>query len=210
MKLADLLPDRRGPFEVALAGAMQDDLPIPIAEAMDPAKTPEALLPHLAAHESVDLWFDDWSIERKRKMIADAPRLAKLVGTEAAAEAFLEYVDAEIVHKVSYPSRRPVGRIAVGITPIQDRPFVARFLIKVTLVAHRRAIIVGRTAVGRGAILPPSREPIRRAKIALAKSKAPETAYTVSFAHRIPISLKDGIDLDAGYKLGDYRDRYRL
>lgn len=206
----ELLPSASGPFTRALAFAASDKLPVPLAEIMDPARTLGRFLPFLAAHESVDLWYDDWSEDRKRRMIAEATRLAKLKGTRAAARAFLSFVDTEIRHKVSYPSRHPVGRIAAGITPIQHPTFTARFLLRTELRRPSRAICVGRSAVSRDAVRTVDFEPLRRAKHALVVSKAPETVYSVTFAHRIRKTLDDNPELDAGYRLGSFRQRIRL
>lgn len=208
--VSDILPANSGPFERALAVGMSDGLPVPLTQILDPATTPKRTMLFLAGHESVDLWYSDWPDDLKRRMIADAPLLAQLIGTREAAQRFLDYVGAEIIHKVSYPAAKPIGRIAVRLTPIQMKAFVARYLVKVILKANKNAICVGRTAIGRASIRPPSREPILRAMKALSLSKSPDTAYTINFAHRIPRSLDDGIDLDAGYTLGEYRDRLRL
>ena len=220
MPLSDILPpENKTHFQKALLDALDRALPVPLRETLNPLLTPAEWLPWLAAHEGVPLWFDDWEEERKREIIAHSAgispahpgeRLLDLIGTVAAAPLFLAYVDAQIVHKVSHPARYPVGRIAAGITPINHRPFVARYLVKTALVAPVRAICVARTAVGLAALRPVSREPLIRAKRALTVSKAPATAYSVTFAHRLPVTLEDGIDLDAGVKLGDFKDRNRL
>jgi P2-related tail formation protein len=207
---ADLLPSGSSILEHALAEAGADHLPVPVREALDPDEAPANLLPFLAAHESVDLWYSDWPDERKRQMIREAPELATLKGSRAAAARFLPYVDAHIVHKVSHPARDPVGRIAAGITPIQHKDLVARFLLKVPLTAPAHAVCVGRTAVGRAAVRTINREPLRRAMQALVVSKGPYTEYSVTFAHRTTITLDDGIDLDAGQALGAFKDRIRL
>jgi len=210
--VGDILPSNKDTFEEALADAMSDELPVPFIDLMDPAETRADMLPWLAAHESVDLWFPDWAEVRKRDMIADAPALARLVGTRAAAQRFLDYVDADIIHKVSYPQRFPVGRIAVRITPINHPEFVARFLIKVTLMARKNAVCALRTAVGLAHLKPIDTTVIKRTKIALSLSKADDTEYSVNFAHRLPITMDDpdALDLDTDYVLGSYKDRIRL
>lgn len=217
--VGDLLPSNSGPWEYAVAAGMSDELPVPYDVLMDPYQAPVEFLPWLAAHHSVDLWYEDWPEQRQRDIIAHSSGrhpehtgewLAELKGTVAAAPAYLAYVDTEIVHKVSHPARFPVGRIAAGITPIQHKPFVARWLLKVALKAPAHAVCAGRSAVGQSAVRTVNREPLRRAKRALAVSKAIETAYTVNFAHRVPVTLDDGFDLDAGHVLGSFHDRIRL
>lgn len=199
------------PFERALVAALSDTLAVPLRDLLDPALTRAEFLPFLAAHESVDLWFDDWSPERKRQMIADARNgLAMLKGTRAAAARFLAYVDAEIVHKRSYPARAAMGRFVAGRTPINHPRFTARFLVKVALPAPRFGFVAGRTPIGRACVRGVDREPLRRASRALVVSKAADTAYSVTYAHRVPITLDDGFDLDAGLPIGAFHDRNRL
>lgn len=208
---AEILYREAAPFERALARAASATLPIPIRQILDPRDAPAAFLPFQGAHESADLWFEDWPEERKRRMVeALRDGLADTKGTEAAAPAFLAFVDAVIVHKRAYPSRFPVGRIAAGITPVQHPTFTARYLVKVALEAPGRAVIVGRSAIGRAAVRTVDFEPIRRANRALAVSKADDTAYSVTYAHRVPVDLDTGFDLDAGVCLGVFQDRHRL
>lgn len=207
-----ILTGPSGPFVHSLAGAASDALPVDVVAILDPRKTPSRFLPWLAAHEGVRLWFDDWSEERKREIVADWTRLASIIGTKAAAAAFLAYVDTVIVHRRTYPSRFPVGRMAAALTPIQFPTFSARYLLKAKLRTHRRALCQGRSAVGLAAAIGVPREPLIRAKSALVASTAPETAQTVTFAHRTLITLDDGFDLAApgGARLGSFRDRTRL
>jgi P2-related tail formation protein len=207
MSAAALLPNNAGPFERAVAHAASDTLPVPIAQIMDPATTPAEWLPWLAAHEQVRLWYSDWPEARKRQIVADWLRLAGLIGTRAAAAEFLAYVDAELIHKRSYPSRFPVGRYAVGRHPVQFPTFTARHLVRVALVAPNGAWRAGYSAVRRASIRPPDTEPLRRAEHALVISKAPETAFTVSFAHRVRITLDDGFNLGADHVMDSFRDR---
>lgn len=209
----EILPaiGNKQPWEQAIAHGMSDELPVPYDQIMDPDTTPEAFLPILAAHNGVQLWYPDWPVERKRKIIKEWPMLAKLIGTRAAAQAFLDYVDAEIIDKASYPAVPPIGKIALGIHPWRFKPYVARYLVKVTLVAPVNAFCVGRSAVGRSVVRPPSDEPIRRALEALLVSKSPATEYGVMFSWRVPQTLDDVLDLDGeGYVLGSYRDRHRI
>lgn len=217
--VAVILPASSGPFERAVAAGMSDDLPVPFAELMDPYTTRVDLLDWLAGHCSVDLWYADWPVERKREIIAHTmgksttypgERLPELKGTEIAAERYLAYVDAEILDKRAYPQVFAVGEYAVDVDPIQFSPFVARFLVKVQIEVDEDAFCIGSSAVGQGAAIGVDREPIERACKALAESKSPETAYTADFADMIPITLDDGIDLDAGHVMGSYRDRERL
>lgn len=206
----ELLPDSAWTLERATLHAMLQDLAVPFSEIVDPARAPLEWLPFLAVHRGVRFWYADWPEARKRDVISKWYELAALIGTRAAAERFLGLVDTTIVHKVSYPAQKPIGRWALGLSPIDHPPFTSRFLVKTELRAPKGAFIIGRTAIGRGSLSPPSVEPLRRAKAALTISKAPETAYAVSFAHRVRRTLRDGFDLRAGHALGSFKDRVRL
>lgn len=206
----ELLPSNSDPFEKALMAGAEADLPIPFGAVMDPAETSAEWLPFLAIHEGVRFWFADWSGDRKRQIIDDWTTLASLIGTRAAPARFLAYVDAEIVHKVSHPANRPLDYMALGLDPYDHPAYMARFLVKTNLSAHKAAFCLGLSALDVDALVPIDEQPLDRAMQALTISKAPETQYTVSFGHRVPITLDDGWDLDAGHELDSYRDRNRL
>ncbi|MDQ0314853.1 phage tail protein I [Amorphus orientalis] len=218
MTAADLLPDPAA-FERALAEATADDLPVPIDQILDPYETPSAFLPFLAAHWSVDLWFDDWAEARKREMIAQSAgrstihpgeRLAELKGTREGLKRFLAFVDAEIVRVVSHPCRFVVGRSGVGWRPIAHPPLTAHYLVKLPLQQPAHAFEINRAAIGRASLRSVDLEPIRRAKLAMTVGKAPETLYSVTFAWRRHITLSDSIPLDGSHHIGGFVDRTRL
>ena len=210
MTVATVLPSNSTAFERAVAAAMTDELPVPLAAIMDPATSPERFLPFLAAHRSVDLWFSDWPVERKRQMIANAIRLARLKGTRAGTLAFLEYVDAELLDIIAHPARFVIGRAVIGRTPIGHKPFSARHLVKVHTFRPPRCFVIGRTPIGRAPFVTPSREPFNRALAALRVAKAPETEYRVDFGHKRQWRLEDNIPLADELPLGAYLDRTRL
>ncbi len=206
----DLLQSAAGPMLRALAAAFTDDLPVPIRQIMDPATAPAAFLPFIAAHRSVDLWFDDWPEARKRLMVAEAVKLAALKGTRAAAAAFLPFVDAQILDRLSYPQRFVLGFGALGVTPIDHKPFTTHFLIKVPLRAPVTPIVLGQTGLGEGALQEVDLEPIQRVNRALVVSKAPETLLSADFAHRRPLTFGDRPKLDGTHRLGGWVDRATL
>ncbi len=206
-------------FEKALIAGMTDDLPIPYDIIMDPYRTPVRFLPWLAAHHSVDLWYDDWSEERKREMIAQcagvstdypASPLAVLKGTLVGLKRYLAFVDADIIDRIAHPARFTFGRAVLGRTPIAHQPFTAHYLVHVTLRAPKNHFQIGRSAFGRAAITSVDLEPIRRAKRAMVTAKTPDTLYTVSFAWRRPITLQDAVKIDGGTSPGGYRQRQYL
>lgn len=207
---SDILPSSSGAFERALAFAVSDILPMPFASILDAATSPTRFLPFLASHESVDLWWEDWSDERKRRMIAEAAGLAAIKGSRAAAERFLAYVDATIVHRISYPRRFVVGRAVVGQTPLGHQPHTSHLLIRVPLRRPANCFIIGRSALGRAALRTLDREPIRRVNRALTVAKSPETLVSANYGWRRPITLNDRLPLDGSWKLGGYIDRVRI
>ncbi|KQR30515.1 phage tail protein [Rhizobium sp. Leaf155] len=212
-------PNSADEIEYGLAAGMSDDLPIPYAEIMDPYRTPARFLPWLAAHHSVDLWFDDWPDDRKREMIAQcagvstvypASPLAALKGTLVGLKRYLAFVDAEIIDRIAHPSRFTFGRAVIGLTPIAHKAFVAHYLVKLKLTAPKNRLQIGRSAFGRSAATSVDLEPIRRAMRAMTTAKTPETLYSVSFAWRRGITFNDNIIIDGSSAFGGYRDRQRL
>ncbi|MDH0908812.1 phage tail protein I [Rhizobium pusense] len=206
-------------FEKALIAGMTDDLPVPYDVIMDPYRTPARFLPWLAAHHSVDLWYDDWSEERKREMIAQcaglstdypASPLAALKGTLVGLKRYLAFVDADIIDRIAHPARFTFGRAVIGRTPIAHQPFTAHYLVHVTLRAPKNHFQIGRSAFGRAALTSVDLEPIRRARRAMVTAKTPDTLYTVTFAWRRPITLQDAVMIDGGTSPGGYRQRQYL
>lgn len=218
--VGELLPaGATGSFDRALAAGMSDDLEVPFDELLDPYRTPARLLPWLAEHHSVDLWFDDWSEERKREMIAQCAGvstiypgepLAELKGTLEGLKRYLWFVDATIVDRVAHPTRFIMGRAVLDRTPISHQPFTAHYLIKVRLEAHCSRFEIGQAAFGRRALVSVNREPLRRVKLAMVTAKAPDTLYSVTFAWRRQHTFDDGILFDDGHLFSGYIDRTRF
>ncbi len=206
-----ILYNEAAPFERALAKAFTDVLPIPIRDLLDADRTPEAFLAFLAASESVDLWFADWSPARRRAMVRAArDGLAALKGTRAGPDAFIRFVDGVILDRISYPARFVLGRAKIGRTPIGHPPFTARYLVKVETFVPKRALVTGRGVLGRGVLRTPTREPLRRCLQALTASKGDATEYRADFAHRRVLRLDDAPSLDGGFRLGQFVNRTRL
>ena len=207
---ADLLPPNATPAERAIAASLHATLPVPLRQIMDPNATPTAWLPWLAAHDSVDLWFEDWAVARKRQMVNLAPTLARLTGTVAGPQAFLNFVDGTILDRIAYPTRFVMNRAVIGRTPIGHPTFTARYLVRVVTVKPPRAFVIGRSAMGNQRIKTPSREPFRRCRIALTASKSPDTEYRVDFAHQRVITLDSGIPMNGSIRIGQYVPRAKL
>lgn len=214
-----VLPSNAKPFQKGVATAISYRLEIPLAEEMDPYTASAENLPYLAAHHSVDYWYDDWPESRKREIIAHyagkhqtftAEFLPELKGTKSGVPRYLYYADGEVIAKVTYPSKVVLGRSIIGRAPFNHPPFKARFLVKVETFKDPRAAVVGRAVLGRSVIKTPSREKLNRARAAMNTARAPHAEYTVSFAHKRIITIDDNIDIDGGFALGQYIDRTRL
>lgn len=87
-----LLPPNSTTVERQLAqvGADVEDVPIPIRRLRRAMTTPPALLAWLAWERSVDRWDDTWSVEAKRRAIANAFMIHKLKGTVGALRRVVE------------------------------------------------------------------------------------------------------------------------
>lgn len=208
--LPDYLPKNATLFERSLTRNVNDEIAVAIRDVVDPLRAPLSFIPFLAAHESVDLWYDDWSEARKRQMIAKAPVLAKLKGTREGSIKFMEFVDAELLDTISYPARFIFGKAVIGRTPIGHQPWVARYLVKIETSKAPRSFVIGRSAFGNQRIKTPSREPFKRAMAALRASKAPETQYRIDFGHKRPLVLTDQPLLSDGLPLGGFVARNKF
>lgn len=211
MSAKDVLPPNATTFERALAHGLSEDLPVPIGESLDAATAPAAFLPFVAHAEGVVLWFDDWSEARKRHVAETwLQGYAKIVGTRLAADAFLALVDANVVHRLTYPAPFIVGETAVGTRLVDQPHHSAHYLIAVDLVEPVAAFTVGYTATGDGAISPPDDQPIERALAALIAAKSPTTEYRAHFDTRRPITSGDAPSTSAAVITGQYLDRLEL
>jgi P2-related tail formation protein len=202
--VAAVLPPSPTAWENACAQAMSDDLPVPIAQIVDPTQTPEAFLPWLAAHESVDLWFPDWTDDRKRAVIENAWTDAALKGTRQGAVNFLSYVGGTLVDAIAYPARFVMGQAVLGRTPIDHPPFVARYLVNVATNEPPNCFVLGRAAVGVAAVTTPDPTPINRCLTAMRVARAPETQIRASFASQRQLAIEDAPPLDGSAYLGQW------
>lgn len=102
-----LVPDPT-PWEAALSVVSAERRPVDadlVRRINDAWSCPIDLLPALAAHAGVRLWYADWSEFRKRSIVADAIQLACLEGTLAGVRRYLGYVDAQIRRVVRPPAK---------------------------------------------------------------------------------------------------------
>lgn len=217
--VGDLLPpDSSGPWEGAVAAGMSDLLPVPYDVLMDPYRCPVEFQPWLAAHYSVDLWYEDWPEARKREVIAQAAgrsklypgEIAELKGTRLGARRYLEHVEGQILDFISHPHRPFTRHYAIGRMLYGHPPFKAVYLIKVTVPAPKLGYCVGRHPVGRRPIRKASLEPLKRASRAVRVAKAPETQILLDFRTARPLRAGDAVPAGDAYRAGQYLSRSRL
>lgn len=193
MSVGELLPSNATAFEKAVGTGMTDVLPVPFRQILDPATAPERFLPFLAAHRSVDLWFGDWPVARKRQMIADAVKLARLKGMRIGSVAFLQFVDAALRAAIAYPEGYAVEAMPVGSAPIEPAPFLATYLVEIETVTPVGAYVPESEPVGLTFVGVPDEEPLRRALIAMRTAKAPETEIRADFQNWRPMRAGDRV-----------------
>ncbi|MCV6548559.1 MAG: phage tail protein I [Cohaesibacter sp.] len=213
------IDDAADVWERAIAEAMEDPLPIEYERLLDPYRTDEQWLPHLAAGASVDLWFDDWSVEKKREMVAQCEgrstlypgeELASLKGTIEGARRYLWFVDAEIEAVQDYPARFVVGQSSFSSTPINHPPFRTSFLVKINLPSPFNGFGVGLGGVGKVAARTVDKTPILRAKQALRIAKDPDQEWLVSFSWLHKAAFADALPLDGNHTLNAHVERTNL
>ncbi|WP_186078676.1 phage tail protein I [Burkholderia gladioli] len=95
----DLLPPNATPLMRALAGAgaPSGDVPVPIANLMDPDTIPIDLLPWLAWHLGVVTWKNEWPEQVRRARVKAAISIARKAGTAAAVKEVVASFGANIV-----------------------------------------------------------------------------------------------------------------
>lgn len=93
------MPSSASAFQVQLAGVdaqrVANLAPEQVQTFWNPWTCPEALLPYLAWSLSVDVWNDAWPVNRKRRVVANAPYIHSIKGTRRAIEMALDDIDAQ-------------------------------------------------------------------------------------------------------------------
>lgn len=84
--MSSLLPPNATKQEVAFAEVMarSSAVPVPLAEALDPMRTSEEMLPWLAWWFSVDAWSPQWPLYVRRQTVQQSLRIHRRKGTVGA------------------------------------------------------------------------------------------------------------------------------
>ena len=213
-----LLPSESAAFEHALAAGMSDDLPVPYAELLNPYTTRPDLLKWLGYQASLDLWFDDWSIERKREAVAQAMgvstlydgELAALKTTRGGAIRYLALVDAELVDAISYPALAIFDEGFFDDAIFDHPPFQSTYLVKLETAEPNAAFMDG-AFFEDGFFGELDLEPFDRALKALRANKGDDhTELLVDFQNRRVLTAGDRVLAGDRYLAGQYLARTKL
>lgn len=208
--VADLLPSSSSPVERALAAAMTDDLPVEIVAAVDPATAPVALLPWLAVHDGVRLWYSDWPEALKRRVIAESLVANFEVGTRAGAIRFLAYVGADLIDVSAYPVDAFLDEGFCDLMVVDVPAFYAAYLVEPHATARAGDLHLDRDLLDEGFLSGDRDEVIERVFTALRVAKAPETEVVVDFATRRPPRAGDALLAGTAPLSGAYLPRHHL
>lgn len=108
-----LLPPNSTPLERAIEAATATRHPLPVhlvADARNPDTCPPELLAWLAWDLSIDIWQDEWPVEKKRSVIRNALALHRLKTTPAGIKAHVELAGGAVVDMVRPPAREYMRR----------------------------------------------------------------------------------------------------
>lgn len=213
-----LPPSSSGAFEKAIAAGMSDDLPVPYAELLNPYTTRPDLLKWLGFQASLDLWFDDWPIERQREAIAQAMgvstlfdgELAALKTTRGGAIRYLALVDAELVDAVSYPALAIIDEGFFDEMILDHPPFLTTYLVKIETAEPETAFIDG-FFLDDGFFGEIITEPYDRTLKALRAAKGGDhTELLVDFQNARVLTAGDAVLAGDAYLAGQYLTRTKL
>ena len=94
-----LVPKSSGEIALALDRVINQlltQIGIDISNSLDPERCRTDLLPWLAYHRGVDVWFSDWSVSQKRAVIRDATKNFRRRGTRTGLVSALDNLVSEV------------------------------------------------------------------------------------------------------------------
>lgn len=103
----ELLPDNTFAIMRSVDAVNAARRPLPaelIKQVDDPLTCPERLLGYCAYHYSVDLWDETWPAAKKRSVIAESIKLARIKGTEAAITRAVEIAGGKVERVIAPPA----------------------------------------------------------------------------------------------------------
>ncbi|MBO6755752.1 MAG: phage tail protein I [Roseibium sp.] len=122
----NILPDNGTALKIAVdeAGAARTGIPFALRDIHNPDTVPEALLPWLAWQLSVDVWDDDWPVEKKRHVVSIAYDLHRHKGTLWALESHVRLSGGTLVRALVPPDKT---HAMPALTDAERDRFLARF-----------------------------------------------------------------------------------
>ena len=122
----DLLPTNATAFERAFSemGARVDRIETPLRQLWRPDIIRADMLPFLAWAYSTDIWFDDWSIERKRAVTDRSIWLHRHKGSETGIAAHIDLVGGKLLRAIVPPAKTFV---MPHLTPAEREAFLSLF-----------------------------------------------------------------------------------
>ncbi|OYW56779.1 MAG: phage tail protein I [Hyphomicrobium sp. 32-62-53] len=126
--MGHILPrENATPLEIGLDLALESrvlDIPVPIRDLWRWDTCPETHIPWLAWSFSIDVWDENWPIEKKRGVIRQWVDLHRLKGTLEGVRRHVEIVGGRVVRVVRPPIKAFAGRI---VTPAEHLAYLERF-----------------------------------------------------------------------------------
>lgn len=133
-RMSSLLPSNSTPLErsIAATAASTFDVPIPIADLMNPDAIPLALLPWLAWHLGIDTWKDYWPEQVKRARVKAAISIARKKGTAAAVRDVIVTFGANLALREWFETEPPGVRgtfeIVMTVGAVDGLPATAAYV----------------------------------------------------------------------------------
>jgi len=182
---ASLLPGKNAtPLEtaVSLANAARYPLPAHLLKTIDdPLTVPEHLIAYTAWHYSVDLWDEGWPLEKKRAAIVRQIALARIKGTQAAVEGYVDLAGSSAIEFKTPPQKSFLARRR---TKEEIEAYLAKLPSIRVYVARKQGRVRGGLYLGHGAV---GRSPVqfdlgpglygRRAALNVAGVETPLTVF---------------------------------
>ncbi|SFJ78724.1 phage tail protein, P2 protein I family [Paraburkholderia megapolitana] len=134
VRMPGLLPVNSTPLERSIAAttARTFDIPVPLADLMNPDTIPLALLPWLAWHLGVDTWKDYWPEQVKRARVKAAIPIARKRGTAAAVRDVVATFGANIAMREWFelepPGVRGTFEIVMTVSSRDGTPATAAYV----------------------------------------------------------------------------------
>jgi phage tail P2-like protein len=140
---AGLLPSNATPLErsIAATSARSADIPVSLADLMNPDTIPLALLPWLAWHLGIDTWKDYWPEQVKRARVKAAIPIARKKGTVAAVREVIATFGGNLAlrewFEMDPPGKPGTFEIVMTVSARDGLPATAAFVADIIAEIER-------------------------------------------------------------------------